>query len=164
MLRKTLYTVVCTALLACPTFAHDYRVSDLHVDHPWARALPPVAPSGAAYLRIENRGEVPDKLIAARSPIAGQVEFHEHIHVDGLMKMQKVDQLAVSPGNSVVFEPGGYHLMMFGLKQPLVTGEHFPLTLVFEHAGNIEVDVMIHDNAPSPSGHDAPEEAMEHHH
>ncbi|WP_373187497.1 copper chaperone PCu(A)C [Halopseudomonas sp.] len=153
MLRKTLSSFICTLLLAGPALAHDYQIAQLHIDHPWARALPPVAPAGAAYLQIQNRGKTSDSLVAAHSPIAGQVEVHQHVHVDGLMKMQKVEQLHLGPGDDVVFEPGGYHFMMFGLKQPLVAGERFPLTLVFENAGSIEVEVAINKEAPASAGH-----------
>lgn len=154
MLRKTLSSLFCALLLAGPVLAHDYQIGDLHIAHPWARPLPPVVPSGAAYLVIENRGSLQETLVAAHSPIAEKVEVHEHVHLDGLMKMQKVDQLAIPPDNEVVFEPGGYHFMMFGLKQPLEAGERFPLTLVFAGAGSIEVQVMIEDEPPSASTHD----------
>lgn len=143
MLRKTLSALFCSALLACPALAQEYHVGELYIDHPWARALPPVAPAGAAYLRIENRGDLSEKLVAAHTPVARKVEVHENIHADGLMKMQKIEELSITPGASVTFEPGGYHFMMFGLKQPLLAGERFPLTLVFENAGSIEMEVTI---------------------
>lgn len=154
MLRKTLSSFFCALLLAGPVLAHDYQVGALHIAHPWARPLPPVVPSGAAYLQIENRGSNQEILVAAHSPIAEKVEVHEHVHLDGLMKMQKVDQLAIPPGDEVVFEPGGYHFMMFGLKQPLEAGGRFPLTLVFADAGSIEVQVMIEEEPPGSPARD----------
>ncbi|WP_339846317.1 copper chaperone PCu(A)C [uncultured Halopseudomonas sp.] len=168
MLLRTLSSFFCALLLAGPALAHDYQVADLHIAHSWARPLPPVVPSGAAYLHIENRGTTADTLVAASSPIADKVEVHEHVHVDGLMKMQEVEQLSIEPGADVVFEPGGYHFMMFGLKQPLEDGGRFPLTLVFENAGSIEVDVMIEKEAPAPTDHGAhsakPEQSKHQHH
>lgn len=154
MLRKTLSSIVCTLLLAGPVLGHDYQIAQLHITHPWARSLPPVAPAGAAYLEIENRGDSPESLLAASSPVADKVEVHQHVHLDGLMKMRKVEQLSFAPGDKVVFEPGGYHFMLFGLRQPLVAGERFPLTLVFESAGSIEVEVAINEDAPVPAEHD----------
>lgn len=156
MLRKTLSSFFCAALLSCSAVAHEYELGDLYIDHPWARALPPVVPSGAAYLQIENRGDATHTLVAARSPVADKVEVHEHVHADGLMKMQQVEQLTIGAGEKIIFEPGGYHLMMFGLKQPLIAGERFPLTLVFDNAGSIEIEVMI-EAEPEP-------EAVEHQH
>lgn len=167
MLRKGLTSFICTLLLAAPAIAHDYQIGQLHIAHPWARALPPVAPAGAAYLRVENRGEASDTLIAAHTPIAERVEVHQHVQRDGLMSMQKVGDLSIGPGEDVAFEPGGYHLMMLGLKQPLVAGERFPLTLEFRNAGSIEVDFAISEAAPVPAGHDpkpSASEANQHHH
>lgn len=167
MLHKTLSSLFCALLMAGPALAHDYQVGDLHIAHPWARPLPPVVPSGAAYMVIENRGNNQEILVDAHSPIAEKVEVHEHVHVDGLMKMQRVDQLAIPPGAEVVFKPGGYHLMMFGLKQPLEAGERFPMTLVFTDGGSIEVQVMIEEKPPSATAHDthsADIEQSEHQH
>ncbi|MEH6671883.1 copper chaperone PCu(A)C [Halopseudomonas sp.] len=167
MLRKALSTFFCAALIAFPAVAHEYELGELYIDHPWARPLPPVVPSGAAYLRIQNRGAGTHTLLAARSPIADKVEVHEHVHVDGLMKMQQVERLTIPAGETVTFAPGGYHLMMFGLKQPLVAGERFPVTLVFEEAGSIEVEVMIGDAPAAPVTQEAPvvePEADQHHH
>lgn len=165
LIRSTaaLPVILCSALLSSPVFAHEYQLGELFIDHPWARALPPNAPAGAAYLRIENRGETLEIMTAAQSPIADKVEVHENIHVDGLMKMQQVDQVLLAPRDSVEFQPGGYHFMLFGLKQPLVAGERFPLTLVFKNAGSIEIDVMINENAPSASEHKS-QESMQHQH
>tara|TARA_R110000782_G_scaffold64568_4_gene131548 strand:- start:95 stop:619 length:525 start_codon:yes stop_codon:yes gene_type:complete len=155
--------IVCGALLTSPASAHEYQLNDLYIDHPWARALPPNAPAGAAYMRLENRGDTQEIMISAHSPIAEKVEVHENSHVDGLMKMRRVDQVRLAPGVSVEFQPGGYHFMLFGLKQTLVAGERFPLTLDFKNAGSIAVDVMIDENAPSASEH-AAQESMQHQH
>lgn len=148
---------LCAALFAGPGTAHDYAIADLHIGHPWARALPPVAPTGAAYMIIENRGEQADTLTDVRTPVAGHAEVHEHIHQDGLMKMQQVENLSLPAGESVRFAPGGYHIMLFNLKQPLSAGERFPMTLYFEHAGQLEVEVAIEEQAPA-------ETQSEHHH
>jgi copper(I)-binding protein len=160
MLRKTLSSFFCAALLSCPAVAQEYQLGDIYIDHPWARALPPVVPSGAAYLQIENRGNTAHTLVSAGSSVADKVEVHEHVHLDGLMKMQQVELLTIAPGETVVFEPGGYHLMMFGLKQSLVAGERFPLTLEFSDAGSIEVEVNIGAEPPASTSDDAPAAEM----
>lgn len=138
--------------LHIPALAHDYSLGDLHIQHPWSRPLPPVAPTGAVYLDIENRGEHGDRLTGASTPIAGYVELHEHVHENGLMKMRQIDGLELAPGQSVEFTPGGYHVMLFDLKQPLTAGHEYPLTLIFQQAGEVEVMVKVQqDTTPKAS-------------
>ncbi|WP_022962612.1 copper chaperone PCu(A)C [Halopseudomonas pelagia] len=159
MTLKPRTLALCATLLgtlfAGQSFAHEYDIADLHIIHPWARALPPVAPTGAAYMIIENRGERADTLTDVRTPVAGHAEIHEHIHQDGLMKMQQVENLILPAGESVSFKPGGYHIMLFNLKQPLTAGERFPLTLYFQQAGQVDVEIAIEEDAPAveKSGH-----------
>ena len=145
--------VLLTALLVGGTLfsiqsmAHDYTQGDLHIQHPWSRALPPVAPTGAAYMKIENQGEESDTLIAASTPIAGHTELHEHVHQGDLMKMQRIDKVVIAPGEQVEFSPGGHHVMLFELKEPLVAGSKYPMTLTFERAGEVEVEVHVSGDA-----------------
>jgi len=141
------------ALLAAPVIAADFDVAYLRVSDPWSRALPPVSPTGAAYFTIHNRGDTADRLVSVETPLAGHAELHEHVHEDGLMKMQKLDGLSVAPGEQVSFEPGGYHVMLFNLKQPLVAGTPYPLTLQFEQAGSLQVEVEVREPAAAAETH-----------
>lgn len=154
-LAKSLF--LTAALFCAAVNAHEYEAGGIHIDHPWARALPPSAPTGAAYFIISNRGDASDRLVAVETPIAAYAEVHEHRHVDGLMKMQEVEELELGTGDSVEFKPGGYHAMLFNLKHPLVVGETFPMTLTFEQAGSVEITVHVTEEAPSStddhSGH-----------
>lgn len=143
-----------STLLSIQSMAHDYTAGDLHIQHPWSRALPPVAPTGAAYMILENRGELADTLTGATTPIAGYTELHEHVHQDDLMKMQRIDSIELAPGEQVEFSPGGHHVMLFELKQPLVAGSRYPMTLVFERAGEVEVEVMVSKEPAAPAGHE----------
>lgn len=140
--------ILCGTLFAGQLLAQDYTIADLHVVQPWSRALPPVAKTGAAYLVIDNRGDQEDRLLEVRTPIAGHAELHEHVHQDGLMKMQRLDTLPLPAGDRVSFKPGGYHIMLFDLKQPLNAGEHFPLTLYFAEAGELQVEIAVQQDAP----------------
>ncbi|WP_353385943.1 copper chaperone PCu(A)C [Halopseudomonas sabulinigri] len=140
-------SVLCFCCLSPLLAAHEFEAGTLHIDHPWSRALPAVAKTGAAYLSITNHGERGDTLLGADTPIAGKVEMHEHLHQDGLMKMQQVVDLPITAGERLTFQPGGYHLMLFNLAQPLNAGEHFPLTLHFAEAGDVEVVVNIQADA-----------------
>jgi periplasmic copper chaperone A len=124
--------------------AHDYKLGALEIDHPWARATPPTAPTGGGYLVVTNTGTTPDRLIVARSPAAEQVQVHE-MKMDGaVMRMRELDHgLEIPAGGSVTLAPGGFHLMMIGLKGPLKEGTRVPLTLIFEKAGSIDVEVAV---------------------
>ncbi|MDP9942077.1 copper(I)-binding protein [Pseudomonas sp. 3400] len=150
-LRKTLLGLVLI-LPAMLAQAHEYEVGQLHIDHPWSREMPPVAPTAAAYFVVHNKGSEADRLLAVSSPVAGKAELHEHVHADGVMKMQQVQDVAIPAGGEVKFEPMGYHVMLFDLKQQAKDGERFPLTLTFEKAGKVEVDVAVQQDAPA--GHD----------
>jgi hypothetical protein len=145
---KTLATLAVATLLAVGTgvaVAADARLKDLVIDHPWARATPPGAKSGGAFLTIENRGATPDKLVDAATPAAKFVEIHEMSMEGGMMKMRAVPGVEIKPGAKAELKPGGFHVMLFDLKQPLKAGDAFPLTLVFEKAGKVEVSVVVED-------------------
>lgn len=151
-LKKTLLglTLLLPALLAQ---AHEYDVGQLHIDHPWSREMPPVAPTAAAYFVIHNKGAEADRLLGASTPVAGKAELHEHLHEGGVMKMQQVQDVVIPAGGEVKFEPMGYHVMLFELKQQAKDGERFPLTLTFEKAGKVEVQVAVQKEAPAGHEH-----------
>ncbi|MEH6564275.1 MAG: copper chaperone PCu(A)C [Halopseudomonas sp.] len=156
--QKILASLILSCLIPLAN-AHEFDVGALHIDHPWARALPPVAETGAAYLTIINRGEQADTLLAATTPVADKVEIHEHLHEQGLMKMQQVEEVSIAPGARLAFQPGEYHLMLFNLKQPLNAGSEFPLTLRFAEAGAVEVMVKVQAEEPA----DATDDPHSHH-
>lgn len=108
----------------------------------WARATPPHADSAAVYLTITDPGPA-DRLLAATTPVAADAHLHESRSVDGVMQMRSVDRLDIATGGSVTLAPGGLHLMLTGLRQPLHEGEHFPVTLRFEKAGAVTVQVNV---------------------
>jgi copper(I)-binding protein len=111
------------------------------VQNPWARAS--VGRNGAAFMTVANTGTSDDRLVAAKGNVARRVELHTHLMEGNVMKMRQVDAIPVPAGRSVTLKPGGLHVMMIGLEKKLVEGESFPLTLVFEKAGEITVTVPI---------------------
>ena len=123
--------------------AGEHTPGDLSIDRPWSFALPPVSPNGAAYFRIENRGQASDRLVSVHSPIADRAEIHTHEMDGGVMTMRRVHWVEAPAQGEVTFGPGGLHVMLLGLKEPLVAGERYPLVLEFEKAGTIEVSVEI---------------------
>ncbi|MBS0320190.1 MAG: copper chaperone PCu(A)C [Proteobacteria bacterium] len=149
--------IAALALLGVSTFAfaHDYTLKSLSIAHPYARATAPGAPVGAAYLGIENKGSTPDTLVAAKSPIAGTVQIHEMSMDGGMMKMRALPNgLPIPAGGKVSLAPSGYHIMLMNLKQPLVAGQSFPLTLTFAKAGSIDVDVNVESMGAMGAGGD----------
>ena len=152
LLKKTL---LIAALLSPSLFAsaHDYSAGELQIEHPWSREMPAVAPTAAAYFVVHNKGAEDDRLLGVSTPHAGKAELHEHIHADGLMKMQQVQNVAIPAGGEVQFAPMGYHVMLFNLQQQAKDGERFPLTLTFEKAGTVEVEIAVHKDAPEGSAH-----------
>ena len=122
--------------LVMPAFA-----GDITVENAWARASAGPARAGAAFMTIKNTGDA-DTLVSAKADISKKVELHTHIHDNGVMKMRQVENIAVGTGMTML-QPGGYHVMFMGLNEPLKEGTSFPLTLVFDKAGEISVDVMV---------------------
>lgn len=151
---KRLPSCLLMAVLLSPALsvqAHEYTLGELHIAHPWSREMPPGAPNAAAYFIVHNAGTEADRLMSVETPVAGKAELHEHVHRDGLMRMQQVQQVDVPAGGDARFAPMGYHVMLFQLKQPLRDGERFPLTLHFEKAGALLVEVAVQKDAPVES-------------
>ena len=137
-------------LLACAlgvgaASAHEYALKSLKIDHPFARATPPGAKTGAVFVTVENTGSQSDRLISVSSPVAGVADLHEMKVDAGVMRMRGVAALEVKPGETLELKPGGYHVMLSELRQPLKVGDKFPLTLKFENAGTVEVSVWVEE-------------------
>ncbi len=126
-------------LIALPAFAQT--APTVQLDHAWARATASAGQAGAAYLTITTTA--PDQLTAASTPVAQTAQLHQSRMNNGMMEMRPVPSLAVTPGHPVTLAPGGYHMMLTGLKQPLKAGDRFPLTLTFAHAGAVTTDVTV---------------------
>ena len=142
-LRTRLLALV-VAFLAVPAAAQDYRVGSLEIGHPWTRATAPTAPTGGGFLTVTNKGTTEDRLISVKSPAAGAVQVHEMKMEGNVMRMREQDGgLEIAPGATVTLAPGHLHLMMMGLKGPLKQGEKVPVTLVFEKAGSIDVELAV---------------------
>src|SRR5262249_2376444 len=129
------------ALMTTAAAAHEFKVGSLEIGHPWARATPKGASVGAGYLKIPNKGSAPDRLVGGSSPVADRFEVHEMAMADGVMKMRPLPNgLEIKPGQTVELKPGGSHIMLLGLKQPLEAGKMVKGTLVFKKAGTVEIE------------------------
>lgn len=141
---RTVIGLLLVLLATAPAAAHDYRVGNLHIDHPWSRATAPGASVGAGYLVIRNEGGRQDRLVAAKSPVAGRVMIHRSVEREGTASMEhQGDGIVIPAGGEVALAPGGYHLMLMQLGERLEKGDRVPLTLEFERAGTIEVELAV---------------------
>ena len=152
-MNRCLFLLAAAFTLASTALAHDYMQGDIHIMKPWSRPLPAVSVNGAAYMTLVNKGKATDKLISISTPAARKAELHNHILESGMMKMRPVDAMAITPGEPLVMQSGGLHIMLMGLAEPLVEGNSFPLTLTFERAGSIEVKVIIFEPEGTDHGH-----------
>jgi copper(I)-binding protein len=135
--------VSLTLLAAISASAQTSPGAKIEVVRPWARATAATAKTGAAYMTLRNPGDAADRLIGASSPAAGRAELHTHIKDGEVMRMRKVDTIALNARGATTFAPGGLHVMLFDLKAPLKEGATFPLTLKFERAGEITTEVHV---------------------
>jgi copper(I)-binding protein len=115
-------------LLPAAALAGETKAGDLTVVDPWARATIGSQKVGAAYVTIRNRGKEPDRLVSVRTDVA---------------EMRPVDSVEIPPGGEARLAPRGTHVMLTGLKAPLVAGKSFPLTLEFERAGPVKVEAKV---------------------
>jgi iron complex outermembrane receptor protein len=141
MFRSSLALITLLAPLAAS--AHEFSAGNIRIDHPWSRPTSAGMPMAVAYFTLENRGTTDDALIAASSPVAARVEFHQTTLTDGMARMRPLTQIVIGAGRTVKVEPGGIHLMLVQLGRPLEAGTQVPLTLEFRAAGKVEVTISV---------------------
>lgn len=155
-LSRTLLAATAAISLAMPALAG----SEITIEDAYARASGPTAMAGAAFLVIHNTGDADDRLIAAESDAANRVELHTHIEEsDGVMRMVEVKEgFPVAAGSMHRLQRGSDHVMFMGLTAPWEQGKILNVTLVFENAGRIEVEIPV-DNERNDM---MPMEGMDH--
>jgi len=138
--KSTLFTAVATLGLATSAFAADVLVKDAY-----ARSAGKTAKTGAAFMMIMNHGSENDRLIDVTSDVAKRVELHTHKeNGDGVMQMLHVEEgFAIPAGEMHPLKRGGDHVMFIGLNQPFEQGDMIPVTLVFEKAGEVTVEIPV---------------------
>jgi periplasmic copper chaperone A len=158
------FASLVTGVFATASRAEDIKAGDLVITQAWTRATPGGAKIGGGFLTIENKGTAADKLIGATADGAGKIEVHEMAMNDGVMKMRPVDGgLTIDPGKTVKLAPGGLHLMMMDLKNPLKQGDKMPVTLQFEKAGKVAVTLDVQGvGAPGPAAGGTEMKKMDH--
>jgi copper(I)-binding protein len=125
----------------------------LEISRPWARAATTAENLGGGFFTVANKGNEPDRLVAASTPAAEKVEIQAIKVVGPDIKMQPLDKgLAVPPRTTITLKPRGYHLLLTGLKTPLAVGTKVPVVLTFEKAGTRNVEMVV--EAPGLVGED----------
>lgn len=141
------------ANLAAPTYAAEPALQTVAVSGAWARATPPGMTVAAVYLTLTG-GPRTDRLVGAATPRAAMAQIHVVSETAGMARMRPTEGVEVPAHASVALAPQGTHIMLMDLPQPLVAGEHFPLTLQFEQAGKIGISVEVRaPGATPPAAH-----------
>jgi len=144
MFCKSLLLAVMLSVLAGAATAQTFIGGSIEISNAWARATPKGSQVGGAYMTITNKGTDDDRLIGGTSPVAGQLQVHQMSMDKGVMMMRPAaGGLEIKAGQSMQFRPDSFHLMLFGLKQPLTQGERVRATLEFAKAGKIDVEYVV---------------------
>lgn len=143
MAFRTVLLGLLAALIAGSASAQSGNPPSVQAVDVWARATPLGAKTGAAYMTLVNPGPADDRLVGAATPVAGEAQIHSMRLENGVIMMRPVPGIDVKAGAKAVLAPGGYHVMLMDLKQKLVQGKSFPLTLIFAKAGKVEVSARI---------------------
>lgn len=142
--KTPILALAATLALTTHGQAHGFTAGDLEIIHPNILAPAPMAKSAAGYFGIANEGTSPDRLIGVEVPSVQRAELHTTEHgTDGVARMMHVDAIDIPPGETVLLERGGLHVMLMGLTGPLAEGDLVPATLIFEQAGRVEVEFSV---------------------
>lgn len=149
-MKFKLLPVLGALLLASPALA------DIEITDAYARASGPSAKAGAAFLTLQNTGDADDRLIGVTTTVAKRAELHTHRDMgEGVMKMMEVEEgFPIPAGGSHQLARGGDHIMLMGLTESFDQGKILHLTLTFEQAGDIAVDIPVDlERSDRPADH-----------
>ena len=133
-----LMTIAGLLVISLPAMAGNISIGDA-----WAMASSDASKPGAIMLTISNSGSDADNLLAVETPVAGMAQVHNSKMKADKMRMRRMKALEVPGGATVAFRHDGTHIMLMQLSGPLTPGQSFPVTLVFEKAGRIQVEVSV---------------------
>jgi copper(I)-binding protein len=137
--------------------AKDVKVGSLKIEHGYAMETRPGQPNGGAFIEVENRGKRVERLLSVSFPktVSERGELHTMKHENGKMIMREVPKFEIPAGGKLKLQPGGDHLMLIGIKEPLKAGSTVKATLQFENAGKVEVDLTVKARGDTKKhGHD----------
>lgn len=153
MRRFTLFVGLLVPVLAHaqPSTPGQTQPAAVHADRAWARATAPQQKVGGAYVTLTSMAD--DKLLGASSPVAGRVEVHSTTMDDAVMQMREMaGGVDLPAGQAVSLTPGGMHLMLMELRQPLMAGQTIEVQLRFQNAAPLNVQMHVERvGAPGPA-------------
>ena len=123
-----------------PTQA-EQKISHIELSDGSARSTVPGMTTSAAYFTLHNNDKQPVMLTGVESPVAKKSELHTTVMENNTMRMQEVESLEVPAGETLTFKPGGYHVMLMGLENPINPGDKVPVTLSFNNGEKVTIDV-----------------------
>jgi copper(I)-binding protein len=146
-MRQFIKSAVALGLLALSTVAvsaHEFKIGDLEIGHPYSKAMIPGSKVAGGYMTITNHGSAPDRLVSASTSFAAETEIHEMKVENDIMTMNEIPGgLEIPPGQTVELKPGGLHVMFMNVASPSKEGDRIKATLTFEKAGTVEVEFAV---------------------
>jgi periplasmic copper chaperone A len=140
MLKSFLFILLLGLLVGASASAAEPTIT---AEKAWARTTTSAATTGVVYLSLADTGPAADRLVGVATPVAVHADMHIMVMEGNIMQMRPVDAVDMKPGERIQFKPSGLHIMLTDLKQPLTRGERFPITLDFEKAGKVDVEVLV---------------------
>jgi copper(I)-binding protein len=135
-------SLALSSIQVAPMSVAHAQTATISVDQPWTRVAQQGG-VGGVFLILRNSGAQPDRLVSVSSPVSKSTELHMTIKDGDVMRMRPVGSIDVPAGGSAELRPGGMHVMLIGLSQPLVQGTRIPLSLTFERAGTVSVEAVV---------------------
>ena len=147
-----LFVVILSDPAPCRAASDGTMVGKLEITQAWARATPPGAKNGVAFMVISNHGMSADKLTALNSKASDKTELHNQTNENGIMRMRRVPHIHIPRHSQAVLKPGSYHVMFIGLKTAFKEGDMVTVMLSFEKAGEILLHMPIKKGGAMPKG------------
>ena len=126
--------LIFVAVMTLPAMS---TAAEVEISNAWLKESIPGTENGAGYFTISNVGTDVTTIVGAQTDASRAVEVHQHVLRDGMMRMRRVPELQLEPGETVVFQPGGYHLMLFGVKNAFKPGQNVEFTLLFNDGDRV---------------------------
>lgn len=143
MIISKIKTLIFTSILFTMNFFTAQAADEISVENAYIRAIIPGASNTAAYMELVNKSSSSIALVKVTSDISDRIEIHQHTMSDGKMRMEKVNELEVPADSAVIFQPHGYHLMIFNADNTLNSHEHVNLTLHFHGKAPLTITYQV---------------------
>lgn len=124
-------------------YLHTANAAEVHITNAWLKESIPGSENGAGYFTVENRSDTEVVIVGAATEASRAIEIHQHIMRDGMMRMTRVPELSLAPRERIVFQPGGYHLMLFGVKNAFKVGDQVEFTLKFSDGSHTTFEAEV---------------------